>query len=447
VIFEFKKKYIDKLLLNKGLVKYFFNTAWLFSENFLRMMMSLLVGIWVARYLGPTLFGVFSYSLAFAAIFTSITNLGLDDILVRDFILEKNKIIDYIGTAFWLRIIGSILLLLVLGIGINISSNDYLTNIYILIIASGSIFQSFNVIDLFFQSQAKSKITSIAKLLQLLISSAIRIYLIFIEANLIWFVVVMLFDQITLASILAYSYYKKKLKIFYNKFSAVIAVKLLKDGWPPLISGIAIITYIRIDQLLINYYLGSEATGIYSVAVRLSEVWYIIPVLITQSIFPSLVNSKINDKDLYDKRISQLYTMLVLFSIMIAMITSFLGEWIVNTLYGEAYSNAATILILHIWGGIFVALGVVGGKSLINENKQYLLIHRAIFGAILNIILSMYLIPIYGLMGAAFATLTAIIFSSYALDFFGKNTRKMFYQKTRALLFIDFFTYLRNLQR
>lgn len=442
MIFDFKKNYINKILFHKGLEKYFFNTAWLFSEYSLRMLMSLLIGIWVARYLGPTSFGIFSYSLAFAAIFTSIANLGLDEVLIRDFIANDKNIV-YIGTAFWLRLIGSILLLAILAIGLILSSNDYLTSIYVLIIASGCIFQSFNVIDLYFQSQAKSKITSLAKLCQLLISSAIKICLIIIEADLIWFVTVVLFDQITLAILLIYSYYKQKLKIFYNKFNALIAWKLLKDGWPQIISGFSIMIYIRIDQLLVNYYLGSDATGVYSVAIRLSEVFYIVPVLITQSVFPSLVNSK-NNVVIYNSRLSHLYTMLVIFSVITALVTTFLGGWVVNALYGKAYSPAASVLILHIWGGIFVALGVVGSKSIINENKQYLIVYRSIFGAILNIILSMYLIPIYGIMGAAFGTLVAIIFSSYALDFFGKSTRKMFYQKTRALFLVDFFKYLRS---
>ena len=442
MIFNFKKNYLSKALIHKGLVKYFFNTVWIFSEYALRMMINLLVGVWVARYLGPTSFGIFSYSLAIAAIFTSITKFGLDEVLIRNLLLEQNKILVYLGTAFWVRVIGSVGLLLILIVGVINSSNDYLTKIYILIIASGAIFQSFEVIDFYFQSQAISKFTSISKFAQLLISSAIKIYLILNKADLIWFVLVVLFDQITLAMALIYVYHKQKMKIFFNKFNIEIAINLLKDGWPQIISGIAIITYIRIDQILVNYYLGSEETGIYSVAIRLSEVWYVIPVLLTQSLFPSLVNSKKNNQEIYNSRLMQLYTFLAVITTFIALTTALMGKWIVVHIYGNAYEGASNVLILHIWGGIFVALGVVGSKVLINENKQYLLIYRAISGAFINIALSIYLIPKYGIIGAAYATLISIIFSSYILDYFGKKTRHIFYQKTKALFLIEILKYL-----
>jgi O-antigen/teichoic acid export membrane protein len=435
------KKTILRLVAHPNFNKYFFNTLWIFSENALRMTMSLLVGIWVARYLGPTSFGIFSFSLAVAAIFTSITKFGMDEILIRDLLLKSDKYLLYLGTAFWIRVIGSTVLLLILIIGLTISSNDYLTNIYILIIASASIFQSFEIIDFYFQSQTKSKITSICRLAQLLISSVVKIYLMKINADLIWFVLVVVLDQITLAIALLLAYSKQKIQNFFYKFNLSIARSLLKDGLPQIISGIAIITYIRIDQILINYYLGAQETGIYSAAVRLSEVWYVIPVLLTQSLFPSLINSKKN-QDIYNFKLSCLYTFLVIVTGLLAVTISINGEWIVVNIYGKVFEEAASVLIIHIWGGVFVALGVVGGKVLINENMQYLLISRAIFGVIINIVLSIILIPKYGIIGAAGATLIAIIFSSYLMDFFNKKTKYIFYQKTKALFLVQIYDYL-----
>ena len=75
----------------QGFMKYFKNTSWLFGEKILRMIVGLFVGIWVARYLGPEQFGLFSYAQGFVGLFTAISTLELDGIVVRELIKDEKR--------------------------------------------------------------------------------------------------------------------------------------------------------------------------------------------------------------------------------------------------------------------------------------------------------------------------------------------------------------------
>ena len=123
------------------------------GEKILRMFVGLFVGIWVARYLGPDQFGLLSYAQSFVFLFVAISTLGLDGIVVRELVKDETRRNVLVGTAFGLKFIGALAILPVLGIAIQFTGNDSFTNLLIFIIASATIFQSFNAIDLYFQSK------------------------------------------------------------------------------------------------------------------------------------------------------------------------------------------------------------------------------------------------------------------------------------------------------
>ena len=420
---------------HQGFRRYFANTSWLFAEQLLRMVAGLLVGIWVARYLGPEQFGIFSYAIAFTSLFNSIAKLGLDGIVVRDLVKEAEKRDIYLGTAFWLKLLGALLMLGIVAIAMQLTSSDPLTNLYILIIASGAIFQSFEVVDFYFQSKVLSKFVSICKMAQLFISSLLKLYFIYTGAELIYFVLVTLLDQVTLALSLYIAYRFQELGSFYGHFNKAIAKQLLKDSWPLIFSGLVIMIYMRIDPIMIKEMLGERDVGLFSAAVRLSEVWYFIPVIISTSLFPSIVNAKkISDK-LYDTRLRRLYTFMIWLAIMIALPMTFLSNWLVTLLYGEAYREAGQILMIHIWAGVFVFMGVASSKWFISEGLQRHLTINTVAGAIMNILLNIFLIPKYGIYGAAIATVMSQALASYFMNILFKRTRLNFFRLTRSVVF------------
>lgn len=410
----------------------------MFFEQMVRMITGLLVGVWVARYLGPTQYGLFGYAIAFAALFSSIAKLGLDNIVVRDLVHEPLKRNTLMGTAFRLKLFGAIAMLGVIAVAIQFTTNDVVTNLYIFIIAAGAIFQSVEVVDFYFQSRVLSNIISICKLAQLVISSVIKIYLIVISAGLFWFVLVSLIDQIMLSIALYVAYKRQKLGGFFKHFNWIIARKMLGDSWPLILSGLVIMIYMRIDQVMIKEMLGDKEVGVYTAAVRLSEVWYFIPTLITSSMFPSIINAKIVSNEQYSSRLQKIFTFLVWVSIFIAFSVTLLGNWLIIFLYGVEYQEASQALMIHTWGGVFVALGVASASWYVTENLQRYAFYRTASGAVLNILLNLVLIPKYGISGAATATVIAQFMAALFFDLLTSKTRVIFKMKIKTLVFAGF---------
>ena len=415
-------------------MKYFKNTSWLFGEKILRMVIGLFVGVWVARYLGPDQFGLLSYAGAFVGLFTAFATLGLDGIVIRELVKDESKRDVLLGTAFWLKVIGSFIVLLLLYIAIHFTDNDSFENMLIFIIAGGTVLQSFNVIDFYFQSKVLSKYVVYANTISLLISSALKIIFILAKAPLIDFAWLMLFDVFILTCGYIYFYYQQGLSLKTWQFQTEMAKDLLKDSWPLILSGLVISIYMRIDQIMIKEMLDSDAVGQYSAAVRLSEVWYFIPMAIASSLFPAIINAKKQSEDLYYKRLQKLYDFMAWMAIAIALPMTFLSDWIIHLLYGEAYAEAGKVLMIHIWAGVFVFLGVASSKWFVTENLQKYSFHRTLAGAVINIILNYILIPIYSIYGAAFATLISQAIASYLYNATNEKIRITFKLQTNALL-------------
>jgi len=216
---------LKSLKNHQGFMKYFKNTSWLFGEKILRMVVGLFVGIWVARYLGPEQFGLFSYAQSFVGLFTAIAALGLDGIVVRELVKDESRRDELIGTAFWLKLIGAIAVLLILAIAVNFTSNDHATNIIVFIVASATVFQAFNVVDFYFQAKVMSKYIVYANVISLFLSSIVKVVLILNEAPLVAFAWVVLFDSFVLAC--GFIYYCIKVNILGCKIQNSYSYNLL----------------------------------------------------------------------------------------------------------------------------------------------------------------------------------------------------------------------------
>jgi len=435
-IIQNSKFKIQNLLSHQGLRRYGANTAWLFAEQILRMFTGFLVGIWVARYLGPEKFGLFSYALAFVSIFQGIAKLGLDGIVVRDLVRgpQKNKI--YLGTSFWLKLIGGfitlLIIIMILVFQSIIQNSTFVsnlftsTNIYILIIAAGLIFQGFEVVDFYYQATVQAKYISLRRMIQMVFSSIIRIILVLIRADLVWFVLVTLFDSVSLAVFSWLIYRAQGLPNFIKYFDWNIGKRLLKDSWPLIFSGIAIMIYMRIDQVMIKNMLGDKELGLYSAAVKLAEVGYFIPMVITQSMFPAIVNAKKTSEELYYKRLQKLLSLLIWIAILIALPISIFSKQIIYFLYGEKFLEASNVLAITIWASLFVFIGVGASQWFLTENLQNLAFYRTLYGAITNVILNFIFIPYFGIIGASVATIISQAIATYFSLLFNKKTLKIF---------------------
>jgi O-antigen/teichoic acid export membrane protein len=422
---------------NAGFKRYANNTFWLMGERILRMFVALFVGIWIARYLGPEQFGLLNYAQSFVFLFTAITTLGLDGIVVRELVKDESRRDKLLGTAFGLKLVGAILILPILALAVQLTSNDDYTNLLVFIIASATIFQSFNVIDFYYQSKVLSKYVALANGVSLALSSIIKIALLLNEAPLIAFALMTLFDSTVLAIGLIY-YYKKTshLKLFGWSFEWTIAKSLLKDSWPLILSGVMISIFMKIDQVMLQEMVGSIEVGQYAAASRISEVWYFIPMVLASSLFPAIYNSKQISQKLFVNRLVKFYSLMIWLSIGIAVVVTLLSTWLIETLYGGVYLPSADILVIHIWAAIFVFLGVAHSKYLLSENRQMEQFYRTFLAMILNVISNIILIPKYGGIGAAIGILISQFMANFCYDFIFRSSWHQGILKLRAFLFL-----------
>lgn len=412
------------------------NTGWLFADKIVRMGAGLLVGVWVARYLGPARFGLFNYALAFVALFSIIANLGLDSIVVRDLVHDPERRDETLGTAFFLKLsAGAATFVVTVCAILLLRPGEGTTHWLVGIIAAGTIFQAFDTVDFWFQAKVQSKYTVYAKNAAFLVATVLKVGMILLQAPLVAFAWAGLAETACGAAGLVIAYRRHGYLLRSWRATLALATGLLKDSWPLMLSGVVVMIYIKIDQVMLGEMLGNREVGVYSAAVRLSEVWYFIPMSITASVFPAIVQAKKSSESEYYRRLNKLYLVMMWLSLAVAIpVTLFAGE-IVELVFGQEYRNAAGALSINCWAGLFIFSGLVSNHWYLLENLNHLTLYRHVIGAGANIGLNLVLIPRYGVNGAATATLLTQFLTSYLFDLFNKPTRILFRTKSRYFLF------------
>ncbi|MDJ0693022.1 flippase [Mastigocoleus sp. MO_188.B34] len=411
------------------------NTGWLFADRILRMGANLFVGVWIARHLGVEQYGLFNYAVAFVALFVPIANLGLDNIVIRQLVRNPENKTEILGTTFCLRLLGGISsLLLAVICAFLLPQNDPVTIWLIVILATTTVFRAFDTIDLWFQSQVRSKYTVIAKNIAFIIVTIFKIILITFQAPLLAFGGAVLAELSLAALGLVIMYHFEGNSLWFWRWNLSTAQSLLKESWSLILSGLTIIIYMKIDQIMLGQIVGSSAVGIYSAAAKMSEVWYFIPTAISSSVAPKLYKFKEESETIYYRRLKQLIKLLVVLALVIALPITFISGNLITLLFGQSYIAAGSILAIHVWACIFVFMGIASSPWFVAEGLTHFSLHRTLAGAIINIILNFLLIPKYGGVGAAIATVISQAVASFLGNAMHPQTRKIFWIQIASFL-------------
>jgi O-antigen/teichoic acid export membrane protein len=419
----FSKSYIKEKWSHSGFQKYFRNTAWMLGSRILSMGISFLATIYIARNLGPSNFGQLSYALSFTGLFGFIASLGTENILFRDLIKYPEKRHSLLGTTFFLKIFaGTITSALCILAAILINEND-VSKTLIFILALTFPLSAFSIIFLDFQSRADSKYPSIVSLSITLILNVLKVMIIATGKGIIYLALVLLLETV-LSTIFALFIYQTKTKdsIALWRFDKKYAYILLRDSAPLILFSAFSMIYARVDQVLIKNMMNATSVGLYDSAVRVSEVWSFIPGIILAALYPAIVNSKTNSEEIYNVRLGRLAVLLFIIAVSIAIPVTFFAENIINILYGQAFIGGVIVLKIYIWAGIGTFLGILASHYLITENYRKIISFTAFFPMACNVVLNLIWIPLYGIEGAAWATLISYSLTPLSLLLF-KPTR------------------------
>jgi len=409
------------------------NFGWLVGDRVLRMGFGMLIGVWMARYLGPEQFGMFTYVQAVIALFLGFSTLGLDTIVVQQLVREVGSKARILGTTLALRLVGALAALVASLLVIAWSRpGDHLIQLLAAILGSATVFQAFDTVDLWFQSQVQSKYTVIVKNTAFAVMAVVKVYLILSQAP------VLAFAWATLAEaglgglflLLAYRYQKEDPATWQVDWAR--AKSLMQAAWPMILSSLAVMIYMRIDQIMLGQISGNQAVGVFSAASRISEVWYFIPMAIASSVTPNLVAAKELGEAIYQRRFEQFFRLMVALALLIVVPVAIFAKPLVVLLYGYAYASAGPILAIQIWTAVFVFLGVAQGPWFVIENLTKLALQRTMGGAVVNVGLNILLIPRYGGLGAAVASLVAQIISNVVMNALDRRTLHLFWMVLKS---------------
>jgi O-antigen/teichoic acid export membrane protein len=279
------------------------------------------------------------------------------------------------------------------------------------------------VIDFYFQSRVLSKFVSLCRVCQLVLSSILKLYFIYKRADLIWFVVIMLIDQFTVAVTLCLAYKSQEKKGFFGQFSFVEAKNMLQDSYPLILSGFLLMVQARADQVLLKKLIGNTELGYYSSALRLIEAFVFVPVILSNSLFPAVVNARKMSKELYETRLLRLYRLMMALFLLVATPIFFFGSFIITILYKNAYAPAGPLFSLMAFRLFFTNYGMARNSFLMAENLTGFSLFTMAAGAVVSLALNFLLIPHYHSVGAIWANIGTFFVSTFLLDFFYRPTR------------------------
>lgn len=392
------------------------NASWIIGGRVAQMVLSLFIGIITARYLGPSNYGVINYVAAYTAFFTSLTTLGINSIIVKEF--SDNP--DQQGIAIWsaivLRVVSSIFSVIVIIALISIVDSDDSTIQKVAFLSSLSlVFQSFDTITYWFQAKLNSKISSMVTLVAYICVSIYRIILLIFNKDVLWFAAASTIDTLVIALLLFIAY--KKHSGPNLRFSWEMCKTLLRKSYHFILAGLIVQIYSQTDKIMIKQMINETEVGYYSLGVSICAMWTFVLQAIIDSMYPVIIESYSNKK-LFEYRNKQLYMVVFYISIGVSICITILGGYVVGILYGDAFLPATSVLKVITWYTAFSFLGVARNAWLVCEGKQNYLKWMYLLAIIINIVLNYFLIPIMGSTGAALASLITQICTSLILPCF-----------------------------
>lgn len=402
--------------------KIFSNASWLILGKIFQMLLNLIVGILTARYLGPSNYGLINYANSYIAFFASICNLGINSIIVKEFIDNRNENGEILGTSIVLKIISSFLsAITIICLAYALNDNDMTITLIVMLCCVGMLFQVFETLNYWFQSKLNSKVTAIATLISYFITSLYKIFLLITQKPILYFAFSTSIDYICLAILLFIFYFANHGQRL--SFSIQTAKRILSQSWHFIVPGLMVAVYSQTDKIMLKHIIGATETGYYSTAVSLCNIWCFILIAIIDSMSPVIMKLFNDDYEKYKKMNRLLYSIVFYISIIVSLIFLVFGDFIVNILYGKEYLPAVIPLKILTWYSAFSYLGVARNIWIVCEKKQKYLLLVYIVSAFLNIILNIILIPILHASGAAIASLLAQMLTTIIVPFFIKDIK------------------------
>lgn len=414
------------------MTNYLISSYSLIIDRILSTLLVFIIGVFLARYYSLEDVGQYAFFLALFGFGNLFLHLGLAGIVTKK-ILDNEK--NILGTVYFIKLYVSIFIFFIYAFFLWFTNSFDLK----IVLFSALIFLPLQVTESWYQAKVFGYILARVNIIVSLFGFIGKTILIFNEYDLVYILAIHGMQLIIQSLLMYFVYANQRTHKIRWRFNKNLASKTLKDSWPIYLGTIFAFIYLKIDILMLKAISGLSEVGYYSIAAQLSEGWYFIPAILTSTYMPKLHNSKSFNDTSYYFQISTLSSYFVLLSYSVVLFTLLFSDSLVVFIYGEKFAATSLILQIHIFAGIFFTLRNIFSKWLILEELYYLSLWSQLLGALSNVILNLLLIPIYGGIGAAIATLVSYMFASYFILLFFRKTRKLFWIFTKSLFLIPLF--------
>jgi len=411
------------------------NLGWLLAERAGRFVLGTLVGLLVARHLGPERLGSLSYAVALVTLLGFVPALGLDAVLKREWLTVPERAENVVASAWVMRVVaggfGGMVVGVVAWTGVGLVGEERaLLAVLALLMFQPALFLP----ELWLQTHLRAKAAAAAQLGALAVASALRIWLIATGAGLAAFAWVLVAEMALGAGLFFASARRSGWAWRPGAATTATMRRLWREAWPLMFAGLAIVVYMKIDEVMLRQLAGPAAVGVYAAAARSSEVWYFLPAALASSVLPALLRAKGGEAVEYARRQQQYYDLSAAVAYGLSVPVALAAGWIVRVAYGEQFAAAGPILAVHIWSSVFVFLGVARGQWLVNEGLQKFYLAATAAGAVTNVALNFWFIPRWGGLGAAWATVISYGLAAWLASYAHPAVRGTAAMQTRALL-------------
>lgn len=414
------------------------NAGWIIGGRLTNKALSFLVGILTARYLGPGNYGLIGYVSAYVTFFAALCNLGINSVIIKNFVDHPEEEGKTIGTTLVLQAVSSFLsAIMIVGIVMVVDKGEPTTVLVAVLSSIGLVFQIFATLKKWFQSRLQSKYAAIATVISYIVVSAYKLVLLILGKSVAWFAVATSVDYFVVAVFLLAAYKKNGGPKF--SFSAAKAKQLLSASSSYIVSGLMVSIYASTDKLMLKQMLDEASVGYYSIAVSLSTTWTFLLEAVIDSVYPSVIRSHESNRREFERKNRQLYALVIYAAAFVSLVICLLAEPIVSILYGTDYLPTVPPLQIVVWYTAFSYLGVARNAWMVCENRQKYLKYLYISAALINVALNAVLIPVWGAAGAALASLITQIATTVILPALIPPLRPNAKLMVQAMLLKDIF--------
>ena len=399
--------------MNNRVIK---NASWMIGCKIAQSVISLIIGMLTARYLGPSNYGLISYAASIAVFLLPLMQLGLSKTLVQEFIKRPDREGEILGTALVFNVMSAVACMGGMYAFLSVANAGESTTILVGVLYSFSLlFQATEIVQYWFQAKLLSKYPSIASVISYTIVALYKVYLLVSGKSVIWFSVSSTLDYLLISVILLIVY--KRMGNQKLKFSWRLGMEMLHSSKYYIVASMMVSVFQQTDRIMLKLMMNEAETGYYSSAITCVSVTAFVFAAIVDSMRPPILEAKHDGSDAYEPRIIQLYSVITYASLIQSVFMVLLARPIVLILYGEQYLPSVTALRVAVWYVTFSNYGSVRNIWMLAENKQKYLWIINLSGALANVALNAALIPLFGAVGAAAASLVTQFFTNVVIGF------------------------------